>query len=252
MKTSDIENDIKQLLATSKGRDEFDNVQRQLSCRVSAVCHHQIGVLAEKVNMTRTALAERLLEQATVIAWGAAGLGELSRADIQAITIPAKNPNTAKAQLGETSMKPEEMKFSRINCIIVVFQHLELEVGKAKDSAAIAVSQDGSTRICCLTSKDYEAEKAVQEGEHYWFTIYERQIEKIQSAKDSYVAFGCGSTEYIVVVPADEFRIWTNDLPPYTQGKTGWHVHLRKVSGKLELRREGRGEFPIDVTKFVI
>ena len=77
-------------------------------------------------------------------------------------------------------------------------------------------------------------------------------IENIQRVKQAYVAFGCGSIEQIVVIPADKFSTWCDDLPPYTQGQTGWHVHLRRVTGKLELRREGRGEPPIDVTNFVI
>lgn len=149
-------------------------------------------------------------------------------------------------------MMLEEGKFSRLNCISVVFKHLGLEVGKAKDSGAVAVSKDSSTRVCCLTSKDYDAGKETADGERYWFTIYERQLESIQRAKQSYVALGCGSTKQIVVVPAAEFSPWCDDLPPYTQGKTGWHIHLWKVSGKWELRREGRGKAPIDMTMFLI
>ena len=251
MRPSDFEDDFKRLLVASQGRDEFENVQRQISCRVNAVCHHQLGVLAGKVNMTRTALAERLLEQMTEMAWNVAGLEAISDADIDAIKAPTKAQEIKTANKEGISMASDET-FSRISCIGVVFRHLGLDVGRAKDSKAIAISRDGSTRICCLTSKDYDAEKAVSEGEHYWFTIYERQLEEIQRGKQSYVVFGCGSTEHIVVVPAEEFGTWTDDLPPYTQGKTGWHIHLRRVSGRLELRREGRGESPIDVTKFLI
>ncbi|MEO7715296.1 MAG: hypothetical protein ABIY70_03780 [Capsulimonas sp.] len=251
MRSSDLENDIKQLLASTKARNEFDGIQRQLSCRVNVVCHYQIGVLADKVNMTRTALAERLLEQATAIAWEAAGLGELSDIDIHAIKAPAREQEIERAK-GRVSMASDETKFSRINCIKVVFRHLGLEVGRAKDSGALAVSHDTSTRICCLTSKDYEAEKGVPDGERYWFTIYENQLENIQRAKQAYVAFGCGSVGQIVVVPSEDFSKWCQYLPPYTQGKVGWHVRIQKDAGKWELRREGRGESPIDIAKFVI
>jgi hypothetical protein len=199
--------------------------------------------------MTRTALAERLLEQATAIAWEAAGLQELSAADIAEINT-TQGQEMATQDERSNSMTPDETAFSRMNCIRIVFRHLGFDIGRASESKAIAVARDGSARICCLTSKDYETE--VGNGERYWFTIYEDQIENIQRANQAYVAFGCGKTEQIVVVPADEFSKWTKDLPPYTQGKTGWHIHIRNENGKLELRREGRGAPPIDVTRFMI
>lgn len=257
MRTSDLENDIKRLLASAKGRDEFDGVQRQLTCRVNVVSHYQLGVLADKLNMTRAGLVEHLLEQAIAIAWEAADLGKLSEADINAIKTPTKVSEsqdifgTQKRTAGG-KMTPDETKFSRMSCFAVAFRHLGIKIGKAKESVAIAVSHDGSTRVCGVTSKDYQAEKEMPDGEHYWFTIYERQVENIQRSKRAYIALGCGSTEQILVIPADTFSTWCDGLPPYTQGKTGWHVHLRKVSGRWELRREGRGEPPIDATAFVI
>jgi hypothetical protein len=52
---------------------------------------------------------------------------------------------------------------------------------------------------------------------------------------------------------ADEGKgctVKTSDLE--TKGKTGWHIHLSKLSGTWELRRKGRGEPPIDATAFVM
>lgn len=251
MRTSDLENDIKQLLASTKSQDDFGNTPRQISCRVNAVSYYQIGVLAEKVNMTRTGLAERLLEQAAAIAWEAAGLSELSDADIAAIKAPGKISEGRRMERSN-STNHDGMKFSRINCITAVFRHLGLEVGKAKDSGAVAVSKDNSTRICCLTSKGYETGKVAPDGERYWFTIYEKQLKGILHAKQAYAAFGCSSTDQIILIPAGIFSTWCGDLPPYTKGLTGWHVHLRKSSGKWDIRREGRGEPSIDVTGFAI
>lgn len=252
MRTSDIESDIKRLLASTKRRTEFDGSQPLLRCRLNTVCHYQLKTLADKLKMTPTELAEYLLEQAIKIAWHAAELGEIRVADFDAVRARLNNQESDKSERGGGAVTPDETTFSRINCIRAAFRHLGLEIGRAKDTVAIASSSDGSTRICCLTSKDYEAEKAVVEGEHYWFTIYERHLEDIQGSKQGYVALGCGSTKQILLVPVDEFSMWTEDLPPYTQGKTGWHIHLRKVYGRWTIRREGRGESPIDITKFLI
>lgn len=236
MKTSDLENDIKRLLASTKSRDEFDGVQRQLSCRINVVRHYQIGVLADKLNMTRTGLAEHLLEQATGIAWSAAGFGELSDVDINAIKALTKAPEAPKEegnlsasatlqpvptpkQTDKSTLPPKQSDY-----FATIFRHLGLECGKVKGT--VAVARDQTVRVCCLTSKNHEA----SDGEKYWFTIHERQLADIQQSKHAYVAFGCGSAHQIIMIPAEEFSKWCDDLPPTTQGETGWHVHLRKVS----------------------
>lgn len=270
MRTSDLENDIKGLLASSRSRDRFDGVLRQLSCRINVVRHYKIGVLADKVNMTRTSLAERLLEQSIEIAWNAAGFGELSDTDVNAIKaltkaseiqksdflidkVDGERRSTAKNSQSVRAQKGEEMNNvppNRIECFDVIFQHLGATRGRVKGS--IATSRDGAYEVCCLVSKDYFAEKGLTGKEHYWFTIYERQLEDIQQANNAYVAFACGAIHQIALIPAAEFVTWCDELPPYTQGGTGWHVHLDRGAEDWELRRAGRGEPPIDATKFMI
>ena len=138
----------------------------------------------------------------------------------------------------------------RLECFAVIFRHLGVEIGKTRKT--VSISRDGSVRLCCLVSKDYEAAKEMPVGERYWFTIYERQLEDIEQAQNPYVAFACGSAQQIVVIPSGEFRKWCDDLPPYTQGDKGWHVHLSEASGTWNLRREGYRAHQIDVTAFVI
>lgn len=254
MATSDFEDDFKQLLASTSDPKGVGSMHRQISFRLNPLSHYQIEMLAERTKMTKTGLAEYLLEKATTIAWKAAGLAEMSYADLNAIKASEEmiQGQAVRQDAGEISMTPDKMLFSRINCIRVAFQHIGLEVGRASNSQAVAASLDNSTRICCLTSQDYDAGKMSADGEHYWFTIYERQLEDIQRGQHAYIALGCGSTKQMVLIPADEFSPWCADLPPYTQGKKGWHIHLRKISKRWELRREGRYNPPIDVTKFAI
>jgi hypothetical protein len=270
MNTSDLEDDIKRLMAFTRGQNEVNRDQHLLNCRINPVRHYQLGILADRLNMTRTGLAERLLEQASEIAWNAAGFAALSYEDLDAImplTKPGEAPKTEtfptctleensarSAASPSTSLPLRDMREynppDRLECFAFIFRHLGLETGRVRQT--IALSRDGSVRICCLTSKDHEAEKQSGLGERYWFTIYERHLEDIEQAQKAYVAFACGAAHQVVLIPVGEFRKWCDALPPYTQGNTGWHVHLSKVAGAWTIRREGYHVQPIDVTAFVI
>lgn len=270
MKTSDLENDIKRRLAAALNRDEFDGIKKQLSCRISIVRHYQIGVLADRLNTTRTDLAEDLLEQAIEIAWNAAGFGAFSEEDIKAMKALATAPPVRKQEFFPEPMEatnrtgegwpsaisePQQTLIhpappDRLDCFTAIFEHLGQTRGRVK--GAMAASRDGTMRVCCLTSKNYEAASETLVGERYWSTIYEHHLEALQQVPQNYVAFACGSVDQIVLVPTSEFRKWCSELPPYTQGKTGWHVHISHLSRQWEIRRKGKGEPPLDVTRFVI
>jgi len=229
-----------------------------------------LGVLTDRYDMTRTNLAERLLETATEVVWRAAGFEDLSETQINAIEALTKPHPSSAADLPpgkaapDRSLAPptpassqtpsqderENILPDRTDCFTFIFRKLGIEMGKIRKT--VAVSRNGSTRVCCLVSKNYNAEKPEADGERYWFTIYERHLEDIEQAQHGYVAFASGSAQQIVLVPVSTFREWCASLPPYTQGNTGWHVHLSKISGTWNLRREGYHTSPIDVTSFVI
>ena len=214
MENLDLESDIKRRLASTKSRGEFNRVQKQLSCRINVVSYHQIRVLAEKLNMTLTGLAEHLLEQATEIAWRAADFGELSDEDINTIKALTKAPEASrqeffpnKAEEGNLSSPANPQSFpmpkqaersdmipDRFDCFNAIFGHLDRKTGRVK--GVTAASLDGVVRVCCLSSKDHGAEQEIP-NERYWFTIYDRHLEAIQQAPQAYVAFVCGSIDQI-------------------------------------------------------
>ena len=145
---------------------------------------------------------------------------------------------------------PADEPPNRLLCFDRIFRHFGLERGRTKGT--VSAAKDGSVWLCCLISKDYEAHNNSAEGERYWFTIYDNQIYDIRQSTGSFVAFACGTPEQIVLIPVDDFCSWTEELPPYTQGKTGWHIHLTVIGKDWEMRRKGYGETPIDVSGFLM
>jgi hypothetical protein len=258
MNTSNLESEIKRMIASASVAMEPNGNSRIINCQIDVARHYQIGVLADRLHMTTTGLAEHLLGQAINIAWNAAGLGVLADADINAMSSASKmsvgeatwtNGGTdIGKQLPESHSATEPP--NRLTCLEEVFQHFGLERGRTKGT--VATARDGTLKVCCLISKDYNSRSRVAEGERYWFTIYDNQIDDIRQSRRSFVAFACGVPEQIVLIPLDDFCGWTDELPPYTQGKTGWHIHLSTIGGKWTIRRKGYGEAPIDVTRFLL
>jgi hypothetical protein len=66
------------------------------------------------------------------------------------------------------------------------------------------------------------------------------------------VAFGCGSADLIIFIPAKEFvgwleRFWTTEL----EDRFYWHVRI--VGDKMKLTMDTKAGFkPIDVTQYLV
>jgi hypothetical protein len=93
-----------------------------------------------------------------------------------------------------------------------------------------------------------------RQGKHskYWFAFHPHQKETIAKYPQGYVAFGCGSAELIVFIPAKEFvgwleRFWTTEL----EDRFYWHVRI--VGDKAKLTMDTKAGFtPIDVTQYLV
>jgi hypothetical protein len=97
-------------------------------------------------------------------------------------------------------------------------------------------------------SKTYE--KGGQDW--YWFTFHRHQREFLEQAEESFAAFGCGSENTLVLIPASEFMKWLEDLNfRETDNRYYWYVHISKEDNRLLLHRS-KGKGPIDLTEFVI
>lgn len=143
-----------------------------------------------------------------------------------------------------------EKKFTPVNfreaCITKL--QAQLKTVLIKRTAALFSSSDEKVGIICLNSRRHE------QGKHskYWFAFHPHQKETIAKYAQGYVAFGCGSAELIVFVPAKEFvgwleRFWTTEL----EDRFYWHVRI--VGDKAKLTMDTKAGFkPIDVTQYLV
>ena len=124
----------------------------------------------------------------------------------------------------------------------------KLGVSLVKRSRSGYSSPDKLVALNCSVSKEHDA--ATQPN--YWFAFHPHQQEFLREHPRSYVAFGCGSSERLVVIPFSEFEPWLEASWTTVKGERSyWHVVIYRKGEKYTLRRR-KGESAIDLTPYVL
>jgi hypothetical protein len=159
-------------------------------------------------------------------------------------------------------VKPEELKdgghdeeirvpaFTPVAFHEACIPHLEqyLHCSLLKRSRSSYSSPDGSFALICAISKAYERRGQVW----FWYAFHPHQKEFLAQTQESFIAFGCGSEEILLLIPTVEFVTWLDGMNMTQRGdRFYWHVHISKEADRLMLHRK-KGFKPIELTKFVV
>jgi hypothetical protein len=117
-----------------------------------------------------------------------------------------------------------------------------------KRSWAQYSSPDKSVIVNCAVSKEYDPGT----NANYWFAFHPHQKEALSSAKKSYVAFGCGSGERVLLIPFADFEPWLAGMwTTQNDDRYYWHVVIYRIGEKYTMHRK-KGEKNIDVTPYLL
>jgi hypothetical protein len=118
-----------------------------------------------------------------------------------------------------------------------------------KRSRAIFTNADNSVVVLCAVSREHN----LPTGTAYWFAFHPHQKIKLESAANSYVAFGCGSPEKLIMIPFPTFAPWVEGMNQTHRedGRSYWHVQIFDEDGRLILHRKKDEEWP-DVTEYLL
>jgi hypothetical protein len=117
-----------------------------------------------------------------------------------------------------------------------------------KNGRVTYTSADKDTNVVLLNSKTYPEAN----GSSYWYGFRPNQDEFLAQAKSSFVAFGCGSEDTILLIPFDRFRAFLPKLgttPDGHGGITHSHVIILNVNSRYSIRLDD--EY-VDVSEFVV
>jgi hypothetical protein len=151
---------------------------------------------------------------------------------------------------GEDGGGAKKPKFVPTNFRDACAERVQKRLGKplVKQSAAVYSSPDQKVTVVCINSREY------QEGSYvkYWFAFHPHQQELLKTHKGGYVAFGCGSVDSLLLVPAGDFLPWL-DMCGKTEleDRFYWHIRITKDAEGF-LFRVKKGFKAIELNKYLL
>jgi hypothetical protein len=146
--------------------------------------------------------------------------------------------------------RPDERKDAPVAFHEACVQRVAAKLGVSliKRSRAGYLSPDKAFALNCSVSKEHNPEA----HPNYWFAFHPHQQVFLREHQHSYVAFGCGESERIILVRYSDFEPWLEDMgTTRAKDRTYWHVLIYRQGDKYTLRRK-RGAKPIDLTPFLL
>lgn len=151
----------------------------------------------------------------------------------------------AQAQGGERKRKFTPVRFHDA-CVARIEKSLSRTL--LKRSRATFESADKSLRLICSVSKEHDPTTAPS----YWFAFHPYQRDFLAGVPDSYIAFGCGSPEIVLLVPFKDFDAWVDGMhTTQVDDRFYWHVVIYRDGDKFVLHRR-KGESRVDLSDYLL
>ena len=155
----------------------------------------------------------------------------------------------------EVEEEPEDTKSDEAKVPPVAFHEAcvqriqgKLAVLLVKRSRAGYSSPDKAVALNCAVSKEYNPET----HPNYWFAFHPHQQAFLREHPKAYVAFGCGTSRRLILIPYATFEPWLQDMwTTSNDDRMYWHVVIYRAGERYTLRRK-KGAKPIDVTPYLL
>jgi hypothetical protein len=154
--------------------------------------------------------------------------------------------NDDHEQGADTSRKPKFVPVAFHDACIRRIEKV-LDTTLLKRSRATFAAADRDLRLICAISREH-----VRGGTSYWFAFHPHQAEYLTKSRDSYVAFGCGSEQQLLLIRYSEFEPWLQGMNETTTRRgTYKHVSIYRMNNRFELvRRQGWPR--IELTSYLV
>lgn len=135
-------------------------------------------------------------------------------------------------------------------CMDACITYVSKQLGKTllKRTRTVFSTPEDDVKVVCVVSRKYEDAK---QG-NYWFAFHPHQREELEKTSSSYAAFGCGTPEYVFLIPGHAFVPWLDGMnTTEKEGRMYWHVQIFDQDGKIWLVRK-KGEAKIDLSEYLV
>ena len=141
-------------------------------------------------------------------------------------------------------------KFTPINfrdaCAARVQKHLGQPL--VKRSLAVYSSPDENLTVICINSREYKNSR----HSGYWFAFHPHQRDLLKNHKRTFVAFGCGSEDSVLLIPGTTFVKWLDRFhKTELDNRFYWHVRIHKDKEGYLLRVK-KGAEPVRLNEYLL
>jgi hypothetical protein len=117
-----------------------------------------------------------------------------------------------------------------------------------KRSRAQYSTPDKTIIVNCAISKEHHPD--TKPG--YWFAFHPHQREALKQAEKAFVAFGCGTSKRVILMPFTEFDLLLDGMNvTQKDDRMYWHISIERKEERYFLHRR-RGHKIIELTPFVL
>lgn len=158
--------------------------------------------------------------------------------------------DTEVEEAGPAGKKSKEPKSTPVAfhdvCIARIQEHLKENL--IKRTRAQYSTPDKALVVNCAVSKEHDPDSTP----NYWFAFHPHQREVLRQAPRGLVAFGCGSSKRLLLIPFDDFEQWLDGLwMTQKEDRFYWHVVIYRKDERYILHRK-KGEKGLDLTKYLL
>lgn len=119
-----------------------------------------------------------------------------------------------------------------------------------KRSFAHYSSVDETTGVFCLNSREHKR----REQSSYWFALHPHQLEALRKHSNVWLALGCGSADYLILIPLKELERWIPKMwmtiRENVSDRRYWHIAvIQKDAPMLSLTKPTD---PVNLSAFVL
>jgi hypothetical protein len=157
---------------------------------------------------------------------------------------------TTVEEAAPADKKSKEPKFTPVAFHDACIARIQVLVHETliKRTRAQYSSPDKSVIVNCAVSKEHDPGTTP----NYWFAFHPHQRETLSLASKAYVAFGCGTSKRVLLIPFFDFEQWLEGLwITQKDDRSYWHVVIYRKDERYTLHRK-KGEKSVDLTRYLL
>jgi len=150
----------------------------------------------------------------------------------------------------DNKVSQKEPKFIPVSfhqeCVDVIEKHLDVTlIKRTRTSYSTA---DKTTAVICAISKEHDK----GDSKWYWFAFHPHQQEFLETTGFSFAAFGCGSADLTLLIPAKKFLSWLSHMNTTEKDDRSYHhIHISQQNDGLLLHLK-KGYNNINLSEYLI